>query len=333
MKRVTVVFVSMAMLVIFAACAFAVHTPEPEEIYATPADPAPAEDMDHGMMMGMTAAVPDIAAWDGHIYLLTGMKLEKLDGNLQPVRTVEFEHMPAETADHDHEAAAPQQEAAHDHDAAAPEQEAGGMMGQQRMQMMQRMHAMHRGRTLANARVSADASGVYVLRGQTLTVYDHDLNELRSAQVMDMPARAMDCPMCPMMMERMQRDRPMMGRGMMGRGMMAPEAWGEAIERQLTEGTVRLYQRPHEPALGQMTFRVEVQDAEGQPDHTASVTGFLYPEGQTDRGRTIAFTPDVAGIMTGTAQIRERGDHWLAVRIIRPGHEDAVVYYPISVMS
>ncbi len=337
MKRMTVVVVSMCMLMIFTACAHAVHSPDPEEIHATPPDPAPEEEMDHATRMGMMAGVPDIAVWEGNVYLLTGMKLEKLDGNLQPVRTVEFEQMAGEM---DHDAAAPQQDADHEHDAAAaPQQEADhdhANDGAMRQRMMQRMHAMHRGRTLANARVAADASGVYVLRGQTLTVYDHDLNELRSAQVMDMPEHAAHCPMCPMMMDRMQRENGMMGRGMRGRGMMdrgmmRPDAWSEAIERTLTDGKVRLHQRPATPALGEMTFRAEVFDGTGQPDQTASVTGFLYPEGRTDQGRTVAFTPDVAGVMTGTAQLRERGDHWLAVRVIRPGQEDEVVYYPISV--
>jgi len=189
---------------------------------------------------------------------------------------------------------------------------------------MQMMHGMHRGRMMSNARVTADAQGVYLLRGSTLTAYDHDLNEIRSAGITTVVENAAQCPMCRKMMKRMQQGAMMRG------GMMMGGPGSNIRERPLERGMVQLSQRPATPPAGQVMFRVAILTPAGEPDGTASVNGFVYPKGHPSNGTAVQFMKRPGGRFVGSANLPTSGEYELAIRVKRADHEDAVVYYDLS---
>jgi len=280
-----------------------------------------------GMMRQMMPLMqaPDVAAWDGNIYVLSGTKLAKVNSDLETKKTVELEEMPGMMK------------------GMMGGQHRGtmraGMMGDQGMQrggmmsrgdmmqgsgMMQMMHGMHRGRMMSNARVTADAQGVYLLRGSTLTAYDHDLNEIRSAGITTVVENAAQCPMCRKMMKRMQQGAMMRG------GMMMGGPGSNIRERPLERGMVQLSQRPATPPAGQVMFRVAILTPAGEPDGTASVNGFVYPKGHPSNGTAVQFMKRPGGRFVGSANLPTSGEYELAIRVKRADHEDAVVYYDLS---
>ncbi|MGD9498272.1 MAG: hypothetical protein AB7Y46_18370 [Armatimonadota bacterium] len=292
-----------------------------------------------GRIMPMMDA-PDVAAWDGSIYLLSAMSLQKLNADLEPVKTIEFEQMPGMMEGMMGEEGGVMMPGGGvmGGPMRGPGQRGGGMMGRSGMMsgddtmpMMRMMHGMHRGRMMSNSRVTADARGVYVLRGSTLTAYDHDLNQVRSAEVVAVLEDAAGCPMCKTMMQRMQ-EGGMMGPGMMGGGMMGPGMmggpWSAPRERPLEMGRVQLSHRLM-PSSGQVIFRVAVLTAAGGLDGSASVSGFVYPKGQPAHGRAVQFTRGPGGHLMGAAQIAAAAVYELALRVKRAGREDAVVYYEV----
>ncbi|MFO8006469.1 MAG: hypothetical protein R6V05_01905 [Candidatus Brocadiia bacterium] len=104
-----------------------------------------------GMMGGMARG--DIAAWDGSLFVLRGAELVKLDADLNEVASVEI---------------------------AAPGRGGGMRSGGQGRGMM----GMRRGAMMGGmARVAADSRYVYLLAGPSITVYNHDLDEVRSGQL------------------------------------------------------------------------------------------------------------------------------------------------------
>ncbi len=364
MKRMTVAVLVMTM--IFTGVAWTQQDEHQEHHPAQQGDDAEAPGMmgggmmqGGGMMMGMMNA-PDVASWDGNVYMISGMKLEKLNSSMEVVETVEFEQMPGMMEggmmqggmmggpmmqqgqqDDDTQQRPMMRHRQGDQD--------GGMMGGGMMQqggmmgegMMQRMHMMHRARAMSNSAITADAQGVYVLRGPTMTAYDHDLNELRSSDVMDMPEDAAMCPMCKKMMEKMQQDGGMMqgggmmqDGGMMGGmrpgGMMMGQQWGETEERSVPGGMVHL-SPPAQPRVGQIPFRVHVLGADQQTDTSASVSGFIYPQNQPERGKAVDFSAGPRGHMMGSVHLQTPGEYELAVRVNRPGQESTVVYYDVTV--
>lgn len=335
MKRMTVAVLVMTMVLAGTAWAqqdeHRQHHPEQE------ADQEPGMMQDGGMMMGMMGT-PDVASWDGNIYVLSGMKLEKFDSSLNSVETVEFEHAPGmmEDAEMGRRGMMRQQRGELRMGPEGrmmqrgPADERDGMMDED---MMQRMHQMHRMRAMSNTAISADSQGVYVLRGMTLTVYDHDLNEVRSGEVMEMHEDGAMCPMCRRMMERMRQDGGMMGgmrEGRMQRGMMMGQQWGEMEERSVAGGMVHL-SPPAQPRVGDIPFRVHVLGADHQTDTSASVSGFIYPQGQPERGKAVDFRAGPGGHMMGSVNLQTPGEYELAVRVNRPGHESTVVYYDVTV--
>ena len=202
-------------------------------------------------MMHMTHTT----AWDGMVYLLTPMKLEKLNSNLEVVASVEYDTIPCMMQQGEQE------------EATRPIPLGG--------ETMTTVHGVHRRCMMSSMAVSADAQGVYVLRGMMMTVYDHDLNELRSKQVMTVPEDAGNCPMCRMMMQHMQQ-QGMMGRGMMmGGGMMRGpmtghgtmmQGWSAPMERDLERGQVQMRYLPAQDMPGMVSFEVRVLDASMDED-------------------------------------------------------------------
>lgn len=145
-----------------------------------------------------------IASAGGNIYVLQGNTLRKLDINLREIASVQLPDLlqcmqVVQTCRQDLScgmnsdamltvptgtavvAASPVQCAAQD--------------------MVQGLHEAHTLRTLTSAQLSADAFGVYLLRGGRLTVYDTNLRELRNTPITDsLTASAATCPVCTNLM-------------------------------------------------------------------------------------------------------------------------------------
>lgn len=172
-------FTALALLVVFAAAGSAQEA-------ATGCCQGTCGAMDCPRMQMMGSA--DIAAWDGSVYMLSGGVLQKLNRQLEVAGTVELPDPGCMCATGGMCAASAQ----------------GQMDGQDRkMPMMQQMHAMHTKQMMGRTQLAVDGSGVYLLRGGKLTVFDHNLKEIRSEEVIAMTGDASKCPMCQKMMGRM----------------------------------------------------------------------------------------------------------------------------------
>ncbi len=125
----------------------------------------PAEGMppQAAMMTGMMMR-GDIAAWDGSVFALRGGELMKLDGDLTVVKSVKV----------------PRPGRGRGMGPGGAGQGRAGMTGMQGGRMMGRMQGRMMG---GMASLAADSRGVYVLSGSTITVYDHDLTEVRSGHL------------------------------------------------------------------------------------------------------------------------------------------------------
>ncbi len=187
---------------------------------------------------------------------------------------------------------------------------------------------------MGKVQIAADEAGVYLLRGGKLTVFDHDLNKIRSEQVSDMSADAAKCPMCQKMMKQMQAGEggmkmcPMMQQMMGHHGRMGGP-FSEAQVRAIEDGEVTIAHRPVQLTVGPVGFRVSVFKLSGQADATATVTGFLYPQGAADKGKTVQFNKMHMHLI-GSTTIAASGAYELAIRIKRPDHGDVVVYLSLS---
>ena len=141
-----------------------------------------------------------IASSGGNIYILQGNTLRKLDNSLRELAAVQLPDLPqalqivqasrqdlscgmnSETVMVTPTTSVPV--------AAAPVQCAA-------QDMVQGLHEAHTLRTLSSAQLSADALGVYVLRGGRLTVFDTSLREIRNTPITDtLVASAANCPVC-----------------------------------------------------------------------------------------------------------------------------------------
>lgn len=152
--------------------------------------------------LGLLGAA-SVASAGGNIYILQGNTLRKLSSDLRELASVQLPDLMqalqmvqvcrqdlscgmngdttlAIPADTTHVLAGPVQCAAQD--------------------MVQGLHEAHTLRTLATAQLSADAFGVYVLRGGRLTVYDTSLRELRNTPIVGaLTASSGSCPVCASM--------------------------------------------------------------------------------------------------------------------------------------
>ena len=144
----------------------------------TPAAPS-------GCPMCAVMGAAGLASWDGSVFLLSGGTLQKLDAHLQTIKTLSLPDAGcgmsgmaggAACADCSHKMA--QGDAAED----APEP-----MAEPKPKNCSRL-------------LTADSSGVYVLRCGTLSVFDHDLNQVASKRVVEVAAEGSaegsGCSMC-----------------------------------------------------------------------------------------------------------------------------------------
>ncbi len=182
---------------------------------------------------------------------------------------------------------------------------------------------MRRGRMMSCTRLSADEQGVYLLRGGKVTVFDHDLNRESSWRVAtaDGPANER---MRRMAMEHMDRTRCPNCR-------MHSDMVVDGARRAIEGGSVEVWHRPRALSAGAARFHVQVLDADGAPDAEATVSLYLYPNDDPGRGASLAVQPLGAGQYYGVVEISGAGEWELAVRVIRPGMEDARVYYDLPV--
>lgn len=102
---------------------------------------------------------------------------------------------------------------------------------------------------------------------------------------------------------------------------------GAVEERALVAGTVSLKTSRLCPKSGKLPLALVIKDAEGNADNSATVSAFLYPKGQPASGSGVELLGTDTGVFQGLAVLSESGAWELAVRVIRPGVADEVVYY------
>lgn len=187
---------------------------------------AALSDMPEIEMMGASA----LTSWGGNIYVLQGNTLRKLSLDLQPIASVQLTGTPLVLASMDEARAlsscgmnlpdpsgrmsaqmtGPATTGSQFNQFGATTQNywqttgcppipaSYGQAVEQAVSqdMMQGLHQAHTVCSLGQANLAADQNGVYLLRGGWLTVFDHNLRELRSQQVMPTIASAADCMIC-----------------------------------------------------------------------------------------------------------------------------------------
>ena len=137
--------------------------------------------------------------------------------------------------------------------------------------------------------------------------------------------------MCPMMQQMMGVPGAGGMRGMMigHKGQMGGP-FSEAQVRAIADGEVTIAHRPAQLTVGPVGFRVSVFKLSGQADSTATVTGFLYPQGAVGKGKTVQFSK-MPMHFVGSTTIAASGAYELAIRVKRPDYGDVVMYFPLSV--
>lgn len=161
-------------------------------------------------------------------------------------------------------------------------------------------------------KLTADADGVYLkCQGKTFA-WDLDLN------VKDAPASG--CSMGS-------------AAGGCGGGSCSMAGWekGPSENRGLQGGIASLKVRPMRLAAGVARVQLILFDTQLQPDGDATVSAFVYPTGQPEAGSVVEMTGTDAGEFHAAPELTEAGVWELAVRVIRPGSADEVVYYMLDV--
>lgn len=352
MKR-TLALVVVALMVAgaaYAQCGMMARTPAAE-------DDAPVSPCMRGMQQGMQmrqgpmasmAGALDTAVWGDFVYVLQGNMLEKRDMDGNVIKSVHLKDMEQTMEDIEAEGVCPMCGMPMDHEARegcpgammGPMMHGqgqgmsgqGGMQGQgQGMHRMGGMHGqgmtekgmrgMQRGKMYSKVELTADADGVYLLRGGQFTAFDHDLNQTKSWRAVSETCMAADdsidcamrgmqkakCPTCRMMMGTMQE------------------------ERGIEDGTITMWHRPAKLTPGMVRFQVQVDDLSDAGDADAKVNAYLYPKGDVDAGMGIPMHSVGGGHLYGMADVPMAGHWMLALRVMRPGMEDVKVYYDVPV--
>ena len=340
MKRIAF---AVAIVALVATAGFAQGPPAPQAPMAPPVPPGMGPGM--GMMPGGTTA---LAVYEGNIYVLDGNMLRRFSANMTEVSAIELDIAPEGPMGGMMGPGMGQQAGPGPRARGGMGQGQGqqggrmgqGMMGQGRQMggMMQGQGMMGRGMMMGGAggpQLAADSTGVYLLHHDTLTRYDHNLNEMTSKEILQRP-RMMHQGMGGQGMMQGQRPRGGMqageGRHMggMGQGRGGQHA-PIAATRSLDGGEVTLGYLPTPLTTGQVDFRIHVKDIEGDYDEDANASAFLYPSGNVAAGRTMRLQSHRDGRFMGMATILSAGPWELAVRISRPGMADAKVYFPLDV--
>ena len=116
-----------------------------------------------------------------------------------------------------------------------------------------------------------------------------------------------------------------------GQWMMGPMS--QMMDRNIPGGQVMMAYRPSPLTPGQAMFSIFVNDESGMREMSATVTGYVYPEGNPSEGRSLQMAPMGGGHSMGTVMIPYAGAYELAVRVKRTDMEDAVVYFPLQVQG
>lgn len=157
-------------------------------------------------VMGATA----ITSWQGNIYLLQGNLLRKFTPDLKEAASVQLpdlsQVMTSLEASRSVISCGMQGPDASGRMNAAMNQFNTGMPNNWQttaslqqvsdQNMVQGLHQAHTVNALSQVQIAADQNGVYLLRGGRLTVFDQNLHEVRSQDVMVGTANAADCPLC-----------------------------------------------------------------------------------------------------------------------------------------
>ncbi|MFO7948513.1 MAG: hypothetical protein R6V19_17050 [Armatimonadota bacterium] len=288
-----------------------------------------------GTMQGaMMPPVSALAVYGGNIYVIDGNMLKKLGGDMAEIKTVEL--------DMDRPGAMQQMGPQRGGQGMQQGPGAGGQ-GQRPMQGQRggmqpgagMQHGMMAG--CGGVQLAADAGGVYVLHHGTLTRYDHQLRKMESKEIMKRP-------------RMMGEQGGMRGEGMMkgprqDRGMRAGQGRQEggmgqgrggehapvAARRSLDNGEVTLGYLPVDLTTGSVDLRIHVLDLDGSYDTDAEATAYLYPKNDVKAGRNVDLQSNRDGRFWGMTTIANPGTWELAVRVSRPGMDDARVYFPLQV--
>ncbi|MFO8081069.1 MAG: hypothetical protein R6V07_12275 [Armatimonadota bacterium] len=329
MKR-TLVFVVIAVLM--AGAAFA-QCPMMDGADDPATSPQPMRmGMQQGPMGSMMGAM-DTAVHDNFVYVLQGNMLEKRDMDGNTVESVQLTDMEERMEQMHEEGICPVCGMPEDMEAreGCPGGMMGGMEGRGMRGMDGRMmgddatergmRGMQRGAMHSKVELEADEDGVYLLRGGKFTKFDHNLNKQKSwdavseaclakddsVQCARRQMRKAECPTCRMMTGRL------------------------VDERGIDSGSVAMWHRPALLTAGPARFHVQVEDIAGEGDGDATVTAYLYPQGNVNAGMGVPMNAVGGGHFYGLVDISQAGDWMLSVRVARPGMDDAMVYYEVPV--
>ena len=348
MKR-TLVFVVAALLIggaAFAQCGMMGAAPAGDD--QVPMRPC-MRGAQQGMMMRQgpianMAGALDTAVWGDYVYVLQGNMLEKRDMDGNAVKSVALEDM-EQTMDGLEDAGMcpmcgmPMDMEMRGGCPGAAEGMpcptcpgmgmgmGGGMGGQGMMHgremgmSMQGMHGMQRGKMMACVRLQADANGVYLLRGGMFTSFDHDLNKVKSWSAISEECMNKDNA-CECAMKQMHKSKCPTCRMMMGT---------MQDQRGIANGMVTMWHRPARLSAGMARLQVQVNEAGGMGDGDAMLTGYLYPKDDVSAGMGVSMQTVGGGTFYGMVDIPGAGTWELALRVKRPGMEDAKLYYHLDV--
>ena len=118
--------------------------------------------------------------------------------------------------------------------------------------------------------------------------------------------------------------------GGMGGGMMAGGNF--AHTRQIAGAQVLLQVAPQAPVAGKTTLKVHLTDEAGVDVQNVKLNFFLYPAGQPELGKRLWPAPTAKpGHFAVTGELSKAGIWELALRVMRPGQPDELVWFQIPV--
>jgi hypothetical protein len=120
-----------------------------------------------------------------------------------------------------------------------------------------------------------------------------------------------------------------MGCKMMAGGMMAGA--GAAQVRQIAGAQVLLKYDPQALVAGKAAFGVHLTDKAGVDVQSAKLNFFLYPAGQPELGKRLWPAAAKPGHFAFVGKLSKAGVWELAVRVMRPGQPDELVWFQMPV--
>ncbi len=121
-----------------------------------------------------------------------------------------------------------------------------------------------------------------------------------------------------------------MGCKMMAGGMMA--GTGIAQTRRISGAQVLLQVAPQALVAGKTTLKVHLTDESGVDVQSVKLNFFLYPAGQPELGKRLwPVTAAKPGPFAVVSELSKAGIWELALRVMRPGQPDELVWFQIPV--